>query len=244
LRSLEEFRKNPHVKIPPKSPSTNFQSLGKFKNQFLIRKFFSLLSARPTPRPVRPLAQPAHRPRRPRRPKSSWPAHPARASVVSSRKICFPFQITPSRAGCLSLVALSTRPHLSDSPPSPRRPTPVGNPRCRRSLAPLPAPRMPPSFYSTPSSISPLHPLQTKPLRALTPSMALKPLTPVINSRPPLPGAPPAPIKGQGPPPAITTPHLALNHSLPSPQLLLTERRRLPVLHHGRPASTAPPELW
>jgi hypothetical protein len=32
LRSLEEFRKNTHVKIPPKSPSTNFQSLGKFKN--------------------------------------------------------------------------------------------------------------------------------------------------------------------------------------------------------------------
>jgi hypothetical protein len=31
LRSLEEFRKNPHAKIPPKSPSTNFQSLGKFK---------------------------------------------------------------------------------------------------------------------------------------------------------------------------------------------------------------------
>jgi hypothetical protein len=32
LRSLEEFRKNPHVKILPKSPSTKFQSLGKFKN--------------------------------------------------------------------------------------------------------------------------------------------------------------------------------------------------------------------
>jgi hypothetical protein len=32
LRSLEEFRKNPHVKIPPKSPSTNLQILGKFKN--------------------------------------------------------------------------------------------------------------------------------------------------------------------------------------------------------------------
>jgi hypothetical protein len=32
LRSLEEFRKNPYVKIPPKSPSTNLQSLGKFKN--------------------------------------------------------------------------------------------------------------------------------------------------------------------------------------------------------------------
>jgi hypothetical protein len=32
LRSLEEFRKNPHVKIPPKSHSTNFLRLGKFKN--------------------------------------------------------------------------------------------------------------------------------------------------------------------------------------------------------------------
>jgi hypothetical protein len=32
LRSLEEFRKNPNVKILPKSPSTNFQSLGKFIN--------------------------------------------------------------------------------------------------------------------------------------------------------------------------------------------------------------------
>jgi hypothetical protein len=38
LRSLEEFRKNPHVKIPPKYPSTNFQSLGKFKNSILIQK--------------------------------------------------------------------------------------------------------------------------------------------------------------------------------------------------------------
>jgi hypothetical protein len=42
LRSLEEFRKNPHVKIPPKSPSTNFQTLGKFKNPILIQKFFFL----------------------------------------------------------------------------------------------------------------------------------------------------------------------------------------------------------
>jgi hypothetical protein len=42
LRSLEEFRKNPHVKIPPKSSSTNFQSLAKFKNPILIHKFFFL----------------------------------------------------------------------------------------------------------------------------------------------------------------------------------------------------------
>jgi hypothetical protein len=40
LRSLEEFRKNPHVKIPPKSSCANFQSLGIFKNQILFRKEF------------------------------------------------------------------------------------------------------------------------------------------------------------------------------------------------------------
>jgi hypothetical protein len=38
LRSLEKFRKNPHVKISPKSPSTNFQSLGKFKNPIFNSK--------------------------------------------------------------------------------------------------------------------------------------------------------------------------------------------------------------
>jgi hypothetical protein len=53
LRSLEEIRKKTHVKIPPKSPCANFQSLGKFKNSL------SLFSARPTLRPTRPLAQPA-----------------------------------------------------------------------------------------------------------------------------------------------------------------------------------------
>jgi hypothetical protein len=40
LRSLEGFRKNPHVKIPPKSPPTNFQSLGIFKKQILFGKEF------------------------------------------------------------------------------------------------------------------------------------------------------------------------------------------------------------
>jgi hypothetical protein len=52
LRSLGEFRKNPHVKIPPKSPCTNFQSLGTFKNQILFGKEFSpSLSAHPAFRP-------------------------------------------------------------------------------------------------------------------------------------------------------------------------------------------------
>jgi hypothetical protein len=32
LDSLEDFRKNPHVKFLPKSPCANFQSLAKFQN--------------------------------------------------------------------------------------------------------------------------------------------------------------------------------------------------------------------
>jgi hypothetical protein len=59
LRSLEEFRKNPHVKISPKSSSTNFQSLDKFKNPIFNSEIFSLLSARLTLQPTRPSAQPA-----------------------------------------------------------------------------------------------------------------------------------------------------------------------------------------
>jgi hypothetical protein len=42
LRILEEFRKNPCVKIPPKSPCANFQSLDKFKIPFFILKGISL----------------------------------------------------------------------------------------------------------------------------------------------------------------------------------------------------------
>jgi hypothetical protein len=73
LRSLEEFRKNHHVKIPPKSPCANFQSLGKLKNSF------SLLSARPTLRPTRPLAQPA-----PLAPLLSW----AEATLADPSSSC------------------------------------------------------------------------------------------------------------------------------------------------------------
>jgi hypothetical protein len=42
LRSLEELRKNPHIKIPPKSSSTNFQSLGKFKKPIFYSEIIFL----------------------------------------------------------------------------------------------------------------------------------------------------------------------------------------------------------
>jgi hypothetical protein len=55
LRSPGEFRKNPHVKIRPKSPCANFQSLGIFKNKLYSEKNFPVtfgpsgLSAQPRP---------------------------------------------------------------------------------------------------------------------------------------------------------------------------------------------------
>jgi hypothetical protein len=42
LRSLHEFRKNPHIKIPPKSPCINFQRPNIFKIQFLFRNDLEL----------------------------------------------------------------------------------------------------------------------------------------------------------------------------------------------------------
>jgi hypothetical protein len=134
LRSLEEFRKNHHIKIPPKSPSTNYQSLGKFKNPIFNSEIpFSLFSARPTLRPTRPLAQPARWTHCPHRPKSSWPA--------PSWEIRFPFWFAPSEqaASPLSLCQLGPSCQLHPSPPAAR-----ACPRCHRSPATdrRPAPRL------------------------------------------------------------------------------------------------------
>jgi hypothetical protein len=92
LRSLEEFRKNPHVKILPKSPCANFQSFGKFKIQFLIQKsfFFTFGPATLTG----PLGLQPSRPRWPlssRGLNSTLPAQLARVSVAYLRKYIFPF---------------------------------------------------------------------------------------------------------------------------------------------------------
>jgi hypothetical protein len=67
--------------------------------------------------------------------------------------------------------------------------------------------------------------------------MALKPLTPALTARPPLPDAPPAPIKGEHPPQA--SPHLSpLSFSISrSSSLPLTERRH----HRAFPVVARPP---
>jgi hypothetical protein len=119
LRSLEEFRKNLHVKIPPKSPSTNFHSLGKFKNPIFNSKI--LFPCFRPGRPCGPLglwpSQPRW-PRCPRRLKPPSPAHLVRASVAFVREYVFPFgSRLPSWSllPCLSIKrapAVSSVPHL------------------------------------------------------------------------------------------------------------------------------------
>jgi hypothetical protein len=81
LRSLEEFRKNPHVKIPPKSPSINFQSLGKFKDPI-----FNSEIPFPYFRPGRPCGPLGRWPSRPRWPLSSSAGHSPQAGRSRSAR--------------------------------------------------------------------------------------------------------------------------------------------------------------
>jgi hypothetical protein len=128
LRSLEEFSKNPHVKIPPKSPSTNFQSLGKFKKSNFIRKEF-FLRIRPT-RPSLARASPLRTAGRracalgPSRPTRPW----RNCQKPSLHRVC------AARRQHLLPLSPPTKPHLSDSSPSPHRPTPVGNSPCLAAI--------------------------------------------------------------------------------------------------------------
>jgi hypothetical protein len=168
LRSLEEFRKNPHVKIPPKSTTTNFQSLGKFKNPIFNSEI------------IFPCGPFSLWPGQPCGPFSLWPSQPTgRAVPVGQNSPGRPIQ--PARRSCLRgkyVFPLGSRlPEPTTSPSSPCQPGPtcqihplphVGRPwsEILHATAPprrCPTPRMPPSFYSPPSSLSPLNHLQTEP---------------------------------------------------------------------------------
>jgi hypothetical protein len=92
LRSLEEFRKNPHVKIPPKSPCANFQSLDKFRNPIFNSEI--LFPCFRPGRPCGPLGRWSSRLRWPLSscgPNSTLPAQLARVSMAYLRKYIFPF---------------------------------------------------------------------------------------------------------------------------------------------------------
>jgi hypothetical protein len=149
LRSLEEFRKNLHVKIPPKSPCANFQSLGILKNLIFIRKriFFRFRPIRPSPTHADPL-RPAERqiPARPTWPKPRWhicrKAYSLRLSALRQRRL-------------LSLTSLPCGARLSAPSPSPRWPTVAASPH---RLRPPRAARPPTSGCQARSSLPALIP--------------------------------------------------------------------------------------
>jgi hypothetical protein len=108
LRSLEEFRKNNHVKIPLKSPSTNFQSLDKFKNPiFNSEILFFLISARPTLRPTRPLspARPLATPSPAGQKRPAGPSSPPVGRVLVGNTFSFSDHAFPSRPPPPSVTA-------------------------------------------------------------------------------------------------------------------------------------------
>jgi hypothetical protein len=113
LRSLEEFRKNPHVKIPPKSPSKNFQSLGKFKIPiFNSEILFLSISARPTLRPTRPLspASPLATPSPAGRKRPVGPSSPRVGRVLAGNTFSFLDHAFLSRPPPPSVTATRTPP--------------------------------------------------------------------------------------------------------------------------------------
>jgi hypothetical protein len=158
LRSVEEFRKNPHVKIPPKFPCANFQSLGKFKNPIFNSKIFLLLFRPGYPyQPTRPSAQPALLAPLLPQAKANF-AGPSRSAHVCHWRICknmFSSLIHAFRSQrLLSIHPLTHGPHLSVSSSPPRWLTPAMSlPRRRSSrrllcasdaTEPLPPPSLPP----------------------------------------------------------------------------------------------------
>jgi hypothetical protein len=150
LRSLEEIRKNPYVKIPTKSPCANFQSIGKFKNPIFNSK---ILFLRFWPgQPYGPIGLWPSRPRWPlssRGPKPPLLTHLARVSVASSWKYVFPFgsrllnwsllsRLSVKWAWAVSFVFLPHRPTVATSshrhrPPRAARP-PTSRCQVRSSL--------------------------------------------------------------------------------------------------------------
>jgi hypothetical protein len=213
------------------------------KIQFLIQKFFFLILARPTLRPTRPLS-----------PASPLAAPPPQVETVpagpSIPRVGHVFAgNTPSlldrafRAGRLSLVSLTTGPRLSAPSPTSSRPSsPTPSPILGHRAPPSSAPRVPPSRYYL-AFISPplISLLNLSSIRSS--SMALKPLTPALTALATPPRRSPGPYKRRAPPQELTTPLPASLRFSPHSSLPLTERRRLPLLHRRRRASSAPPEL-
>jgi hypothetical protein len=168
--------------------------------------------------------------------KIARPAHPARASIASSWEIRFPLRFTPSQAGRLPLVSLTTRPRLSAPSPTSSRPSSPVPPPIPGHRAPLSsAPRVPSNRYHLAFISPPLIPLLNL-LSSRQSSLALKSLTSALTA----PATPsrrsPGPYKRRAPSPSFTAPlpaHISLS---PCSSLPLTERR-----HHRALTTIARP---
>jgi hypothetical protein len=116
LDSLEDFSKNHHVKIPPKSHCANFQSLGIFKNPIFIRKrtllrFWPIWPSSACASPLCPAGRRVH----------AQPIHSKQPCRIC-QKVYF-LQLCAFRQRRLhSLTSLPRGPRLLASSSSPRRP--------------------------------------------------------------------------------------------------------------------------
>jgi hypothetical protein len=153
LRSLEEFRKNPHVKIPPKSPCTNFQSLGKFKN--LIFNSEILFPCFRLGRPCGPLGLwPNRLPLASPLPQAEA-AQPARAVGVIA-EVCFLLGFTSSVLSAFSLPTADMGDPLVSSV-FPTAPADPGRETSAPSLPTSPAPHLGcRQDFTAPTSFPPL----------------------------------------------------------------------------------------
>jgi hypothetical protein len=92
--------------------------------------------------------------------KIARPTHPAHVSVASSREIRFPLRFTPSQAGRLPLISLTTGPRLSAPSPTSSCPSSPAPPPIPGHRAPLSsAPRVPSNRYHLAFISPPLIPL-------------------------------------------------------------------------------------
>jgi hypothetical protein len=134
LRSLEEFRKNPHVKIPPKSPSTNFQSLGKFKNPIFNSEilFLAFGPADPAARSASGLASPPAAPSPQAKIVPAGPSSPRVGCVFTENTFSLSDHAFPSRPPLPRLSVNRAPPvrfTLFPTPADPGRESPTSLPR-------------------------------------------------------------------------------------------------------------------
>jgi hypothetical protein len=147
LRSLEEFRKNPHVKIPPISPSTNFQSLAKFKKNPIFNS---------------EIIFPCSWPGQPCGSFSLWPSQPTSCAVPAGPNS--PDRpIQPARRSRLSSRPPLPRLSVNRAPPVRFTPFPTSADPGQKSPAPLPRASDAPELLQPSLITLPLNPLQIEP---------------------------------------------------------------------------------